>query len=305
MAAELGRLGDFARALPGPFPTRGWDGIALVQRDGRADDLRSPTPSVAGARPTPALAFCPYIRDVIASVPSPVLVARLLFLAPGGSAELHRDPIGFGVGVVRLHVPIVTHADVELWIGGARQRWSPGETWYGDFAFPHRLANPSPVTRVHLVLDVCVTEELLASLPDDVASSARRVAYLHRPAMTSLPEPLGRLRGARHIPQATLPGVAVPSEVVLEPTGGAIVARAVTAEGAPLFTLDAVGPRALCLRGYYPGVTLEVSHDDHVELVHRGRVRFADDADDDAPWDLHETRTALTEVPIAAADIGR
>jgi hypothetical protein len=292
LAEDLRSLAHLERARPGPFATEGWDGIALVQAEGRADDTRSPMPSRSGPLPTPALATCPALAALLEGLPAPILAARLLYLQPGGSAGLHRDPVAFPLGVVRLHVPIITHPDVELWIGGERMQWGVGELWYGDFTFPHRLANPSPITRVHLVLDICVTDALLALFPSDALPSLLADG-VHRfvPARRLDDAALGRF--ARHLtlPHAAIAGVNVASELDGVVEDGAIAMRA--ANGDLAFVLDPIDEASLVIRGYYPGVTFEYPRDGTIELVHRGRVVLPEGMSDDderAPWNLVTTR---------------
>lgn len=300
---ELRGLEDHARARPGNFDAKGWNGISLVMAEGRADDTRSPAPSRSGPRPTPALERCPAHGEIIASLPGPILAARLLYLEPGGSAAQHRDAIGFAFGGVRLHVPIVTHPDVELWIGGERMRWEPGELWYADFAFPHRLANPSSVTRVHLVIDIAITDALLelfppALVPALVAGGVCR----HRPVVTIDASALHRFEGRWHVPRALFLAINAPEDLSFEQSGeepNTLVARG--PDGEIVFVLDPLDERTLAIRGYYQGITFEASEDGRVELVHRGRVTFDPETFDEntTPWDLFTTRTPLERSPAS------
>lgn len=294
MTRDVATLADLARARPGPFPTSGWEGIALVQADGRADNTRSPMPSRSGPQPTPALASCPYLAEILASLPGPILGARLLYLEPGGVAPLHRDPIGFPVGVVRLHVPIVTHPDVEMWLGGERTRWAEGELWFGDFAFPHRLANPSSITRIHLVLDVCASDALLALFPPAIVERVVSGGLCKFEPVKPLADADLR-RFARHLtfPPHSLPGVMMHDELDAVVEVGAVVARA---GDQVALVLDPIDVSRLSIRGYYPGVTFEALPDGGLELVHRGRVRMPEGSsvdDEDAPWELFTSRAPV------------
>lgn len=297
MKREVAALVDVPRARPGPYATEGWDGIALVQRGGLADDTRSPMPSLTGPRPTPALVRCPYLAEVLASLGADVLVARLLFLAPNGTAGLHRDPIGFPLGVVRLHVPIVTHPDVELWIANERASWTEGELWFADFRYPHRLANRSPITRVHLVVDVCVADALLALFPGPVDPAVVGPLYKARPRQALSAARLSSFTREITLPPMSLPGVTAHDRLALRVETdevGALVVASAPSDPSFAMALDPLSDRELTLRGYFPGVTIERRGDDSLHLVHRGRVRLPPDAEDETtPWELFTTRWPL------------
>jgi aspartyl/asparaginyl beta-hydroxylase (cupin superfamily) len=98
---------------------------------------------------------------VLADLNLRLRLARLLSLEPGGVIREHSDSF-LSRRIVRLHVPIITAPEVELYVGGARCHWKAGELWYGDFSLPHRGVNRSNLTRVHLVLDVTADDNLLA-----------------------------------------------------------------------------------------------------------------------------------------------
>jgi hypothetical protein len=114
----------------------------------------------------PALNVCPGLAGAIAGQPSRVLDACLKLLGPGGFVHEHRDLTGASpLGVVRLHVPIVTHPDVEFYVSGMRLFLRAGEAWILDTSYRHRVANRSPVQRVHLVVDMELDGSLRALLP--------------------------------------------------------------------------------------------------------------------------------------------
>ena len=175
LRADLDSLAGVAdHAQPGPYHDGGWRGIALYALGGRADCL------VAGGlgdwrfRPTDALERTPYVRSVLAGLPCRKRAVRLLSLRAGGRVEEHDDPeLGFATGIIRLHVPIVTHPDVELVIGGERCDWSAGELWWADFSERHHATNHSPERRVHLVIDAWLDPALEALFPAAVVRERR------------------------------------------------------------------------------------------------------------------------------------
>ena len=142
--------------------------------------LRSPTSRgpafVRGSIPS-AGAVVPVVqyefRDPVLSscCPGAALAAwcrssRLKLLAPGGFVHEHRDITGVSpMGVLRLHVPIVTDPDVEFDVNGKRVPLLPGEAWVLDTSYRHRVVNNSTVRRVHLVVDVELHGSLLVLSP--------------------------------------------------------------------------------------------------------------------------------------------
>ncbi|MEM7086672.1 MAG: aspartyl/asparaginyl beta-hydroxylase domain-containing protein [Bacteroidota bacterium] len=86
-------------------------------------------------------------------------LVRFLILGPGGIIKEHADTFLSG-RVVRLHIPVITNPEVEFNLDHQRQTWQEGEFWYGDFTLPHSVYNRSNTTRVHLVIDAAVDENL-------------------------------------------------------------------------------------------------------------------------------------------------
>lgn len=86
--------------------------------------------------------------------------------AEAGEFRPHTDE-DFGLldgDKARLHFPLVSHpkAHMSLWErdGEIDQHLEPGWVYYFDPRKPHSIANPSPVDRIHLVVDVTVTDQV-------------------------------------------------------------------------------------------------------------------------------------------------
>ncbi|MGF1608514.1 MAG: aspartyl/asparaginyl beta-hydroxylase domain-containing protein, partial [Kiloniellales bacterium] len=174
----------------------GWKAIGLVTADGDIEQNRLAARS--RYEKTAAMAHCPYIEAFIEGLGIATRRVRLLSLAPGGRVYWHHDATKAMDGhhdghVARVHVPIVTAAEIDFQISHETCVWQPGEVWWGDFSFPHRVANRSPVNRVHLVMDLVVDNAFLAMMPEWFRTQraarirARRLAvtacnawYLHR-----------------------------------------------------------------------------------------------------------------------------
>ncbi|RKH65886.1 aspartyl/asparaginyl beta-hydroxylase domain-containing protein [Corallococcus llansteffanensis] len=121
--------------------------------------------------PSPVLARAPALRELLSGLGLRLRLARLLRLEPGGVIREHHDAF-LSRRIVRLHVPIVTHPDVEFYLGGQRCPWGAGELWYGDFSQPHHGINRSAIARVHLVLDVSADAALLRLFPEGLVPAS-------------------------------------------------------------------------------------------------------------------------------------
>lgn len=123
--------------------------------------------------PSGLMRAAPYIEEMLSSLQLNLRLVRLLSLEPGGVIREHRDSF-LSKRIVRLHVPIVSNAQVEMYVGGTRCTWRCGELWYGDFSQTHSGANFGTESRVHLVLDVGVDDNLLALFPEGAVSATLR-----------------------------------------------------------------------------------------------------------------------------------
>ena len=133
--------------------------------------------------------------EVLESLAAPKRSVRVLSLAPGARVFEHHDPdSSIDRETARLHVPIVTHPDVDFVIGGRRVQMNAGELWYGDFSFPHKLCNRSRIERVHLVIDVEVSDAIRALFPPGYVESTR-LRRIHRVARCWISDHKGRAKG--------------------------------------------------------------------------------------------------------------
>src|SRR5262249_33508631 len=139
---------------------------------------------------------------------------RILFLPPGGHIKDHFDfHTNFQFGLLRLHIPIITHPDVHFIIDGERVTWAAGELWYGDFSKVHSVKNDSPLVRTHMVIDVQVNEFLLSLFPEDFV--ARRRSEGISLTRESMPASESELR--RFICDFRIPGALMPMFVIGKP----------------------------------------------------------------------------------------
>jgi len=97
---------------------------------------------------------------------------RLMKLKPGGGElERHTDQVDPDLGatpgkLARFHFPLVTNPGVEFtsWDFDGKAttvNMKEGECWYLDIRKPHRAINNGTEDRIHLVVDIVLTPELI------------------------------------------------------------------------------------------------------------------------------------------------
>jgi len=138
-----------------------WSAKPLRSAKGETHPSRmiNPRPDCHEFVDTPLLARCPYFQEVLATFQCPLRGARLMALGVGSQIKEHSDvDLDFEAGMLRLHIPVATHDAVEFYLNQTRVRMPTGTCWYLRLSDPHRVANPGPTDRVHLVIDAHVNE---------------------------------------------------------------------------------------------------------------------------------------------------
>ena len=149
----------------------GWKAVCLVSSGGDPYEDRY----LDGVfTKTPVLNLAPYMESIIDGFPGQTARVRLMQLLPRENIFWHFDGWqSLDQKDVRLHIPIVTNSEVQFQISHEDCRWLPGELWYGDFTFPHRLYNGGDSPRVHLVMDFVVDNEIKALFPRAIQDSVK------------------------------------------------------------------------------------------------------------------------------------
>jgi quercetin dioxygenase-like cupin family protein len=141
-----------------------WSGAALRSVNGLTTQLFADPSKKKLYADTPILERCRYIREVLRAFKCSLETVRLLKLEPGSRIHEHRDfDLGERWGVVRVHIPVLTHPEIEFILDGERVVMNEGESWYLDLSLPHRVENNGATARIHLVID-CVANEWIRSL---------------------------------------------------------------------------------------------------------------------------------------------
>lgn len=147
MAREVANLPSEAW-MTHPAAFRGNSAVPLVSREGgRNDDFHG------AMSPTPYLATCRYLQQVMASFNEVLGRSRLMKLAAGAEVLPHVDFNYHWYTRVRIHIPIITHPDVQFFCGPDKLHMRAGECWIFNSWRRHRVQNRSECDRIHLVID--------------------------------------------------------------------------------------------------------------------------------------------------------
>ncbi|MGH8191493.1 MAG: aspartyl/asparaginyl beta-hydroxylase domain-containing protein, partial [Rhodanobacteraceae bacterium] len=148
LKAEAGAISQDAwREHPQKYPGNYALPLIAVDGDPDSDEIAGPM------RATGHLQRCPYLQRVLARLGAVWGRTRLMKLAPGAEVTPHADINYYWRDRVRVHVPIATGPEVRFICGDAEVNMAAGECWIFDTWRPHRVLNPTPRDRIHLVAD--------------------------------------------------------------------------------------------------------------------------------------------------------
>ena len=136
-----------------------WSAIPLRSPAGKADNIIIAASGDIPYENTVFLDSCPYIETVLGNFKCPLLAVRLLKLSAGAVIKEHRDAdLCFEKGEIRLHIPVITHDDVEFYLEKEQLHPGEGQCWYMNFNLLHSIRNNSNINRIHLVIDAVVND---------------------------------------------------------------------------------------------------------------------------------------------------
>jgi len=148
LLAEIEALGpdrwiDHPQKFPGNFALP----LIAVNGDPTSDAIAGPM------RPTPALAECPYLMQVLHRLGAVWGRTRLMKLSGHAEVTRHTDLSYYWRERVRVHVPIRTKPNVRFFCGDADVNMAAGECWIFNTWLSHRVVNGDDDERIHLVAD--------------------------------------------------------------------------------------------------------------------------------------------------------
>lgn len=165
-----------------------WKSITLNSYEGQEQSLLSESSINEGEKnkyiQTETMLNCHYFQEILRSFKTDIYLVRLLRLDAGGKIKFHTDEKVFKKrrDIIRCHIPIITHPDCKFQLGYPRQRpasgddgiWNadllhscfltPGYLWFTNVNALHGVENNSDVDRVHLVIDMKPTREMLSRI---------------------------------------------------------------------------------------------------------------------------------------------
>jgi hypothetical protein len=260
------------------YSTGTWSGLSLYSQGGKGESILSSRPSLEPYRETELLGRLPAFKALLDGLACPKQTVRLLALQPGGVIQRHRDEgVSFQMGMIRLHVPIVTHPEVLFLIDEQPCVWRPGELWYGDFSREHYVENKSSIVRVHLVIDVEINEFVLGLFPPDFVERMRSqgIALSKSALVEQRDEVMARFVCKFQIPPGSFPFIeGIPPETAeIDPIIGRVMhAHRHGSNGSirkfddrlvlligdqPFAALEPITPTQLAIAGMSQGVTLD------------------------------------------------
>lgn len=96
----------------------------------------------------------------------PIHLCVFYRMNPGAWIKPHRDASGtLELGRIRFHVPLITHEAVDFRVDGERIWMRVGELWALNTSHTHQVENPSPISRVHFVIEATANAWVWAQLP--------------------------------------------------------------------------------------------------------------------------------------------
>ena len=153
-----------------------WSIIPLRSVNGKADGI---IPSLYNDQiivDTIFLKSCPYLQSVLNTFKCSLKNVRLMKLNAGSVIKEHCDhELSFENGKIRLHIPVITHNDVEFYLQNERVFLPEGECWYLNFNLPHRINNNSNIDRIHLVIDATVNEWVQSLFSDPTIRNKKEI----------------------------------------------------------------------------------------------------------------------------------
>lgn len=148
LAAEIEAVGEEGW-LPHPSGYAGNDFLPLIAAYGEPANEAFEGPM----RPTPWLARCPYLMQVLGTLGATLGRTRLMRLSGQAEVTPHTDVNYYWRERMRVHVPIVTQPTVRFICGATEVNMKPGECWIFDTWSLHSVINDNEKARIHLVAD--------------------------------------------------------------------------------------------------------------------------------------------------------
>ena len=157
LAGDLAGIGEsewIGHVARGNYDGR-WDIIPLRSAEGETHPLRliNTDPGARRFVDTRWLERMPAVRSALGRLRCELRSVRLMRLAAGSRIREHQDALDAELGMLRLHIPVVTGPGVDFRLAGRRVEMAAGSLWYLRLTETHSVDNRGPGDRIHLVID--------------------------------------------------------------------------------------------------------------------------------------------------------
>lgn len=148
--------------------TIGWSSIALHSVNGEEDHKANVLKHLNNNifKPTRILQKCEYFKKILDDLGTDVYLVRMMKLDARGYIAPHNDGAQFKnrLKMIRCHIPIITNEGVKFGIDNNEYYMEAGKLWYSRVDKSHWVKNDSDIDRIHLVIDIKPTVEMIRFL---------------------------------------------------------------------------------------------------------------------------------------------
>ena len=142
----------------------GFTAISLYSEDGKAANYLK-TKNIETIK-TEIGKFFPYTISIVEQLKKKFGAStrrvRFMKLTKGTNIHWHYDwDECISLGNCRLHIPLIVNDESSGCISHQYYQWKPGEIWYGDFSFPHKVFNNGTSDRLHFIIDLYKPKKFL------------------------------------------------------------------------------------------------------------------------------------------------
>ena len=148
--------------------TIGWSSIALHSVNGEEDHKANVLKHLNNNifKPTRILQKCEYFKKILNDLGTSIYLVRMMKLDAHGYIAPHNDGAQFKnrLKMIRCHIPIITNERVKFGIDNNEYYMEAGKLWYSRVDKNHWVKNDSDIDRIHLVIDIKPTVEMIRIL---------------------------------------------------------------------------------------------------------------------------------------------
>lgn len=100
------------------------------------------------------------------------------YLNPGAVLHPHRDLTGASLNNrLRFHVPVITNPKISFRVSDEKMNMMPGDLWCLDTSYVHSVRNDGDESRVHIVIECDVSDQIKKNIPNDWKSKLHSIYF--------------------------------------------------------------------------------------------------------------------------------